>query len=282
MQEKQKIKILLLIIVGIVLLIPLSMAIQETKAKRLLENLENHYKNNANALIYLGSSNCSHCLQFDPVINKVAQENELTFFYINFNDLSDKHFTKILETFNIEEENFGTPFLIITKNGEKLVDYPGYLEEEELIEFLKTNEIIKTNKEINDIQLEENNETNVTIEKNGFFKEIGYIEYASKIKSSSEVAIVLALSGCGACKMAKPILEDIAMEEKIVINYLNIDLLTEEELNNFNETIVDFGIDSLAVPYTMVIKNKQKKDFLIGAQSEGDFIDFFKENNIIK
>ena len=283
MQEKQKIIILILIILGIVLLIPLSMLIQETKAKRLFINLEEYYKNNEKALIYLGSSNCSYCIKFNPVIDKVAQDNELTFFYIDYNDLSDKHLQKIMKTFNIQEENFGTPFLIVTKNGEKVVDYSGYMEEEGLIEFLENNEIIKENKEINDETEEDNdNNTNVNNEKKAFFKEIGYTEYAKKIKSSSEVVIVLTISSCGACETAKPILEDIAKEEKIQINYINIDSLTTEERSKFNATIIEFGIDSLAVPYTMIIKNNEKKDSLIGVQSEKTFIDFFKNNNIIK
>lgn len=98
-------------------------------------------------IIYWASPSCDYCKMFSPIIKEVSYEYELTFNYLNTSSLDGDqyatmytHFAEYDEKYN--SSNLGTPSLILVKDGKIVNISVGYLQEEELVDYLKTNGLI--------------------------------------------------------------------------------------------------------------------------------------------
>ena len=87
------------------------------------------------SVILVGRNDCSHCINYKPVITKVAEENEFTVYYINTNNLAQA-----------DEDNLwaflganGTPTTAIVGEGKLVAMREGEISRSELIAFLKAN-----------------------------------------------------------------------------------------------------------------------------------------------
>ena len=76
-------------------------------------------------------------------------------------------------------------------------------------------------------------------------------------------------------------LNDIAKEYNITINYLNITDLSTEDQTSMTESL-DILKDGFGTPLTIVVQNKKVIDSLEGFESEDAMLNFFKENGFIE
>ena len=146
-----------LIIVGIVFLV-LSLALMFTKNKdenHLIEIDYNKYseiiKEDKYNIILLTSPTCSHCVNYKPYVNLVADENNLTVYDINLNTLDYDQYIEIHDKYSVLKDKYDdnnnpgipTPVTIIVKNGEEVTSILGDIGQKGFTNLLKTNGVIK-------------------------------------------------------------------------------------------------------------------------------------------
>ena len=93
--------------------------------------------------------------------------------------------------------------------------------------------------------------------------------------------MVFAQTGCSHCEEARPVLNDIAEEYGITINYLNITDLSTDDQTSMTESL-DILSDGFGTPLTIVVQNKEVIDSIEGHDSEETMVEFFKENGFIE
>ena len=64
-------------------------------------------------ILYIGSSNCSHCLNFKPTLEKIIKEYQLDVKYIDISTLSDKEYAVLQNKTKLQ----GTPTVVFVEDG---------------------------------------------------------------------------------------------------------------------------------------------------------------------
>ncbi len=82
--------------------------------------------------LMLAQTTCSYCLQFKPVINSYAEENNLPVYVIEIDQLSDSDRSALLSSLSYFDNNdqWGTPLTLGIKNKEVVSELSGYTEDE--------------------------------------------------------------------------------------------------------------------------------------------------------
>lgn len=271
MNENKKMLIIGIIAIAIVALIPIVSIVTTARSKKIIDNFYEYIDSSDIKLVYIGRDNCSFCNRFEPEIEFIKDEYGIDYLYINTNKLKNKHFYDLLDDLKIDINNFGTPYLVVTKDGKKIAENAGYMSEYKLFEYLQEQKIISK---------EENLPLNY----------IDYEEYSKLIESNKNELIVIGQSYCDACLYARPILYEIAEEYGVTINYLNasyIDSQTKDEdgltdSDKFEESLEFFTTNGISTPTMLVVSNKEVKDSLIGSASKESYVEFLKTYGFIK
>lgn len=199
-------------------------------------------------------------------MDNLAQKYNFEYTYVNIDKLSNSQFNKISGKLEIDTNNFGTPYLVIVKDGKKIAEQPGYVEEDDLFNFLQYNGIISEN---------EVYETNLT--------KISYAEYKELIGKEEKEIIVIAQTGCSACASAKPSLNEIAEEYEVKINWFDIKrIASEEEWQEFLSSLDYYQKNEWGTPLTLIVANNKVVDAYSGFYDKQAYVDFFKKNEFIK
>lgn len=64
-------------------------------------------------ILYVGSANCSHCLNFKPTLEKIIEEYQLDVKYIDISQLSEKEYAVLQNKTKLQ----GTPTVVFVKDG---------------------------------------------------------------------------------------------------------------------------------------------------------------------
>ena len=85
---------------------------------------------------------CGWCTRFKPVMEEVQSENGFKLYWFEVDTLNQKDYNTLMNTY--DTSNFtGTPYTMVTNNGQLVTYQSGYTEKEGLVEFLKTAGVIK-------------------------------------------------------------------------------------------------------------------------------------------
>ena len=262
MNENKRLMIIGIIIILIIAIVPISAIITNTRSEKLLEEVREYVKEE-NSVIYIGRDNCSYCVMFEPEIKLVKEYTDLEYLYVDTNKLKASHLEQLLEELEIAEEDFGTPYLVIT-NEEKIVSqHAGYMSEDQLLEYLKETEVI---------------EKEATLPLNY----INYETYTKMISSNEKQLIVIAQSGCPSCEKAKPIFYELAQEYDVKINYLNASNIATEDAEGFPESLEYFVENGISTPTVLIVSNKKVIDSLEGVTTLENYVEFLEKNSFIK
>ncbi len=262
MNETKKLMIIGVIGIVIVALIPIIAIVTNIKSKKIIQDFHNYIDSKEAKLIYIGRDDCGYCQLFSPELDLISDEYGIDYMYINTNKLKSNHFTNLLKELDVDTENFGTPYIAIFKDGKKVADQSGYLSDESLFEYLKTQKMIGEDEQLP-------------------LTYIDYDKYNELINSSTKQLIVIGQSGCEGCTKAKPILYDIASEYGVKINYLNATSLDEETATNFQSSLDYFTENGISTPLMLVVSNKKVEDALVGSADKNTYIEFLKKNSFI-
>lgn len=265
MKEKNRAIITLVIILIILLLVPMAAIAKSVKGNKILKELDELYTSKEMVLLYVGSKNCSFCEKYNPVIEKVSSDNKFNYYYIDITNLTNGQYRKLLAKLGKESEKFGTPYTALIQDNKIVGDLPGFVEANDLVEFLVKNKFIDENDAVKE-------EVNLNM--------IGYSEYSTLIKSENKSIIVLASSTCSACLAAKPVLDEIAKEKDLEINYLNVDKLSTEDYQSFTKSFEMFS-GEWSTPTIIITENNKILKNYVGYNTKDVYIQFFKDNGFL-
>ena len=110
-------------------------------AKMSYEDVKKIMNNKERVLLVLGKPTCGYCTLLLEVFDTILKEKEFSYAYINTDLLEDGVLEKILKFINLDEQEFGTPTLVVTQNGKFITKNVGYMDETAAKEFLEKNKI---------------------------------------------------------------------------------------------------------------------------------------------
>ena len=178
---------------------------------------------------------------------------------------------EVLEKLEIEH---ATPTTIIVENGEVIDTAVGYTDAQEYVKFFATNEIIPEDAVYSEEQ---------------YLTFINYDEYDELINDSGTHIIVIGQTTCSHCIAFKPALNSVAEDYDLTINYLNITEISEDEYNNFSESLntieyndpdfVESG--SFGTPLTLIVENGKVTRYVSGQRTKSQLVKEFKKAELI-
>lgn len=129
------------VIVGVIIMLML----QPQPTSKSYEDTEwfKAVKSNEAKIVYMGRPTCSWCSKFKPGLDNLSEQYDIDYVYVNTDEVSETEFNAALEALDVDASTFGTPHTVIVKNGAKIAEQPGYINEAKLFEFLKTNGFIE-------------------------------------------------------------------------------------------------------------------------------------------
>ena len=236
-----------------------------TSDSSVVMNLDDDYY----SIVFFGADDCSYCQLYQPVIDEIMELYDLSYYYVNSNDISENNLVDMLEKGEVSVDDFGTPTTVIIKNGEAVANNIGYMDREETFSFLQDNGLI--------------GEDEVLPAEYENLKEITYSEYTNLINSDTSKIIVIGQTTCSACITAKPYYDKIAGEYGIDIYYLNYTKLSYDEQTALS-TSLDYFVEneSWATPLMLIVKNGETLASDTGFASKEEVVSFLQENNIVE
>lgn len=239
----------------------------EHNSKKYVEKVEIALNNQEKQIILLAREGCQYCEMFFPILDYMVEKYDFEYLYIDTDKLTNKALSTILEKLKIAEEDFGTPHLSLVQSGNIIDEIAGYVDEQELIEFLKEHGYA---------------DENVT-------SPINYLTfdtYKETIKSSTPEVIVIGQKSCGYCMMVKPVLLSLSDKYNVNINYMNMtdlnDLENKEQvIEEFNNSLTYLKEEEWGTPLMLIVKNSEVIANYNGYGSEEAYVMFLKENGII-
>ncbi len=263
-------------IVGVVLVVLIlfiainngkSSSSKNSKSTVMLDNFYKYMESNKTKVIYYGSGTCSYCELETPIMKQVKKDYELDYLYIDADELEKEDKTKILEALDIEGS---TPTIAVVKKDEVIDVNEGYLDGKQLVDFLIKNKVLKKD---------------AVYKPEAYLTNIDYSEYEEIIGKDEQSVIVIGQTTCSHCIAVKPVLNHIAEEYDITINYLNLTEMNEEEQSKLTESLKTIGYenaDNLGTPLTLIVKNNHLESTIEGENPPSYFIRKFKNAGVIK
>lgn len=268
MNENKKVIIVLGCVLAVILLIGCAYYLDVQKAKKIIKDFDTAYNGSDAKIVYLGRPNCGYCVQLKPILDQMTEQYDLDYVYVNTNDISDKQLSYVLNTLQFDETKFGTPSLAIVKDGKKLAEQLGSTDEAGLLAFLKKGGLVDESVQIKD------DTPNLT--------KVDYSGYEDLLNGNEQFIVVLGQTYCSACVSAKPVLNEIALENSVAIHWLNLTDLNTDDVTSLKASLSYFDDHSISTPLMLVVKDKKVVDSQVGALDKDGYVAFLKKQGVIK
>lgn len=118
----------------------------------------------------------------------------------------------------------------------------------------------------------------VAVEGEAGTKTISYTEYEELMNSNKPFLMVIIQDGCGYCEMYEPVVEEVANEFGIPVNYLNLTNLSSEESNKLSKSNSYLKKNQWGTPTTLFMVGDKVIDSIGQYVEKDDFVSFVKEN----
>ena len=118
----------------------------------------------------------------------------------------------------------------------------------------------------------------VAVEGEAGTKTISYTEYEELMNSNKPFLMVIIQDGCGYCEMYEPVVEEVANELGIPVNYLNLTNLSSEESNKLSKSNSYLKKNQWGTPTTLFMVGDKVIDSIGQYVEKDDFVSFVKEN----
>lgn len=263
MNENKKILVLLSAIVLIVVLIIAGSFYESEKSKKYLNEFYSAFNGESKSLVMIGRDDCGYCQLFHPSLDFMHEQYGFDYIYINTNNLTSSVLSKLLSDIGVSESEFGTPMTLVVKKGKVVDSLNGFSDEDELLNFLKKNSFVKEDAKL-------------------VLNYIDYSGYEKILKSKDTNIVVVGQTTCSYCMKAKPILDKVAVDKKLKINYINVNVLEGDDRTNFNQSLDYLKNNEWGTPLTLIIKNGEVVDAANGLLDYDGYVKLFEDNGLIK
>lgn len=281
-KEKKKsiIFTIILIVIAIILLVAFVVSslrstgkIGSSDSKEIVSEFEKKFNSKERIVIYYASPSCGYCKLQTPILETIASDYNMNYYYLDSSKLSNSQRSKVLET--LELEKHATPTTIVVENGKVIDSVVGYVSGTEYVEFLKSAGMLPEDAVYS-------KEKNITF--------IDFDEYKSLISNDDTHIVVIGQTTCSHCIAIKPALNSVAGEYNITINYLNLTDMTSEESNEFYSTLKDLEYNdskfledgSFGTPLILIIQNKKITNYISGERTTSQLVREFKNIGLIQ
>lgn len=260
MSKENKIVFLVVIIIATLSVLGIFISKKNTAYNDALEIADNVLKNEGYTLLYLGSSDCDGCHLEESQIKPLLETYDFGFFYINLNDLSDERVFDVVYKLDVNvDENFTIPTLVVYKDGIYQDQLTGLANISTIFDFLKKYSIISEEREL-------------------LINYVDYIGYTKLLKSKKKQIIALGSIVSEESNEAQQILWEIAKENDVKINYLSIESLSDDRINELYNSLPYFNQNEVSIPMILIVKNGEVIDSSIEQLDAEGYIQFFKDN----
>lgn len=242
------------------------------ESNKIIEAFYKKYNAKERNIIYYAKDDCSYCKLQTPILDEIAEEYDLKYYYVNSNKLTKRDIKKITNELDIKNE---TPITIIVEDGEVVDTQVGYLDGSAYTEFLKKNEIL---------------DSDAIYPGEKLINFVSFDEYKKIINASGKNIVVIGQTGCSHCTAIKPALNQVASEYDITINYLNLTDLKEEENSEFYKTLDQVQYNdpdyvnegSFGTPLTLILENGKVIRYISGERTPSGLVREFTKAGIIE
>ena len=240
-----------------------------TKSKDSGEILDNFYKymgKKKETVIYYGSSTCSYCSLQTPIMKQIRDDYKMDYLYIDATKLAKDDQKEILKVLDVKGS---TPTIAVVKDNDVIDVNVGYMDGVKTVEFLKKNKVLEEDATYKP-------EENLTF--------INFDKYKELVNEDSLNVIVIGQTTCSHCIAVKPVLNRVAGNNNITINYLNLTEMSEGEYSELVESLKSIGYedaDNLGTPLTLITKNNHLEDAIEGENPPSFFTREFKKYGVI-
>lgn len=76
-----------------------------------------YYNGSEEKLILLARPTCGYCQIAEPILQKMAKDYDITIYYLNTDNFTDESQAKFIQSDELFQSGFGTPLLLIVKEG---------------------------------------------------------------------------------------------------------------------------------------------------------------------
>lgn len=143
---KKKKTPLIIAIVGIVLFILLGVMIRNNNGSNVEKTVSDWTKDvtlGKKVLTVMGLTTCSHCQEYKPVITSLAKKYGINFYFFETDTLTKEELEVLSNTYDLVDFKSQVPFTFIVNNNAYVTGKTGYSDRDDILEFLKENDLIK-------------------------------------------------------------------------------------------------------------------------------------------
>lgn len=130
------------IAVGVIILVIGIYIFEEIKLQKLLKQIDEKMQTEEVEIFYLSRPTCHFCILLSPITETLKKEYQLTYNEINTDNYNGSQLKRILNKFGVNPNDFGTPYLAITKGGKVIGELNGYADENVVFELFQKHGII--------------------------------------------------------------------------------------------------------------------------------------------
>jgi len=269
---------LLLIIVGVCVYYQLdnkektsNTEVSEKESNQIMDNFYEYFKSKDAKIIYYASSTCGYCSLQTPIMEQIDKDYDIDYLYIDSSKLTTSDRETVLKELNIDH---ATPTTVVVKNGKVVDTQIGYVEGEQMVEFLINSRIL---------------DKDAVYTPEQYLTMIDYSQYKELIAKEGTYVVTIGQTGCSHCIATKPVLNTIAKDYNIEMNYLNLTNMTETEKNDFYSTLTDIEYNeesfvskgSIGTPLTLIIQNGKVVSYINGEKPTSQYITKLKKVGLI-
>lgn len=239
--------------------------------RAVLSEFYKNFESKERTIIYYASTGCGYCELQAPILEEIADEYDLEYYKIDAANLATNQRKEILNKLGIEH---ATPTTIVVENGKVIDTAVGYKEGSALVDFFIDTEILPSDAEYP-------GEKNITF--------VDFKKYEELIYENKTNIVVIGASSCSNCIAFKPTINEVADEYDIVINYLDLDKVTQDEKQSFYTSLDNLGYDdpdylndgSFGTPTILIVENGKIKDYVIGRRTISQLVREFTKLGLI-
>lgn len=101
-----------------------------------------YYNGEENKIVLLARPTCHYCQIAEPIIKKIAKDNNLEISYLNTDNFNEDDQEKLIHSDEFFKEGYGTPVLLIVGQGKIVNRVDGLTDTAHYVEFFKENNFI--------------------------------------------------------------------------------------------------------------------------------------------
>ena len=121
----------------------------------------------------------------------------------------------------------------------------------------------------------------VALEGTSGFNEITYSEYEEKINSNTPFVVIIIRDGCSYCELYTPIVEEVAKEYNLPINYINLAHLSDDEISSLSSSNTYLKKNDWGTPTTLFMLGDSVIDSIGGYVEKDELVSFVNENFVV-